>query len=96
MEKTIYVYGKEFETKDGSKKFVKYSTCDKNGVYHDVHFSRACETTPKEIGGYEIVFNEEDAFVSTDKVHPEWRPTLVITKVISLTKKARANTLDNF
>lgn len=80
MKLTINIYGHEYTTRDG-RKFVKYVTKSKDGVYYDVAFTRSCLVKPSEAKNYTVTFNSTDSFIKPNDVYND---TLFIKKVITI------------
>lgn len=70
MQKTITIFGREYQSKDGGKSFISYSYTPDGEKFFKVKFKKECEMTPKKIGYVDITFNTEDVSKQKGKILP--------------------------
>lgn len=76
----IKIYGHEYSCADG-RKFVKYTTKDKNNVYLDVIFTKKCLVKPSEAKNYIVTFDDSNAWIKKTDIYND---ILYINKVESI------------
>lgn len=84
MDKTITIYGKVHQSKDG-RSFVAFTTRDLDGNYYDVKFTKDCLTRPNEAKAYDLVVDGSTIWAKANPKGAKLNPLLFIKEVKSIT-----------